>query len=314
MKQIFRLAALALLLMLLPGYALAQPPAVEQAQSSVVQLYAMGYDDDGRLLSRWTGTAFAVGPAGEDSSVFLTNRHVALGSGEFTEDTVKLWLLPENPEFGENKEPLPGTAVACEILMASDGYPDVAVIRTLEPVSGHPALPVLSSARVKDGTTVYALGYPGLTSGDKGLMLSQGTVSDHLRLAKASFSRALIHTAGIVHGFSGGPLVDERGVVVGQNTYGFESDVSSDHFCSVHIDYGLELLDALGIPYTTADGPGRIPVLVSNTLHNPNLSDPAAYAIFAAALALMGLFVLYSLKTLKEAIEEVKEKRGKHQP
>ena len=36
-----------MLLMLLPGRALAQPPAVEQAQSSVVQLYAMGYYDDG---------------------------------------------------------------------------------------------------------------------------------------------------------------------------------------------------------------------------------------------------------------------------
>ena len=77
MKQIIRLAALALLLMLLPGHAFAEPEAVEQAKSSVVQLYAMGYDGDGRLLSRWTGTAFAVGPAGEDSSVFLTNRHVA---------------------------------------------------------------------------------------------------------------------------------------------------------------------------------------------------------------------------------------------
>ena len=297
--------------MLLPGHALAQPPAVEQAKSSVVQLYAMGYDGDGRLLSRWTGTAFAVGPAGEDSSVFLTNRHVALGSGEFTEDTVKLWLLSENPEFGDNKEPLPGTAVACEILMASDGYPDVAVIRTLVPVSGYPALPVLSSARVKDGATVYALGYPGLTSGDRGLMLSQGTVRDHLRLAKASFSRALIHTAGIVHGFSGGPLVDERGVVVGQNTYGFEADVSTDHFCSVYIDYGLELLDALGIPYTTADGPGVIPVLVCNALHKPGLSDSAACAIFAAALALIVLFVLYFLKTLKEAIREVREKRSR---
>ena len=311
MKQIIRLAALALLLMLLPGHALAQPPAVEQAKSSVVQLYAMGYDGDGRLLSRWTGTAFAVGPAGEDYSVFLTNRHVALGSGEFTEDTVKLWLLSENPEFGDNKEPLPGTAVACEILMASDGYPDVAVIRTLVPVSGYPALPVLSSARVKDGATVYALGYPGLTSGDRGLMLSQGTVRDHLRLAKASFSRALIHTAGIVHGFSGGPLVDERGVVVGQNTYGFEADVSTDHFCSVYIDYGLELLDALGIPYTTADGPGVIPVLVCNALHKPGLSDSAACAIFAAALALIVLFVLYFLKTLKEAIREVREKRSR---
>ena len=99
MKQIIRLAALALLLMLLPGRAFAEPEAVEQAKSSVVQLYAMGYDGDGRLLSRWTGTAFAVGPAGEDSSVFLTNRHVALGRGEFTEDTVKLWLLPEKKQM-----------------------------------------------------------------------------------------------------------------------------------------------------------------------------------------------------------------------
>lgn len=314
MKQIFSSVLLMLLLWLLPGHALAQPRAVEQAGQSVVQLYAMGYDDQGRLLSRWTGTGFAVGLAGEDSSVFLTNRHVALGSGEFTEDTVKLWLLLEQPQFGDNREPLPGTAIACEILATSPDYPDVAVIRTTEPVTGYPALPLLSSGRVRDGTQVYALGYPGLQSGNDQLVISQGIVSDHLRLAKANFSRALIHTADIVHGFSGGPLVDERGVVVGQNTYGFEADVSTDYFCSVYIDYGLELLHQLGIPCTTADGPGVIPVLVSNILHRPDLSDTAAYAIFAAALVMILLFVLYFLKTLKEAVEEVRENRRKNQP
>lgn len=311
MKQIVRSVLLLLLLCLLPGRAFAEPEAVEQARRSVVRLYAIGYDETGRPSARWTGTGFAVGTAGEDSGVFLTNRHVALGSGDYTEESVKLWLLLDNPEFDQNREPLPGTAVACEILMASPDYPDVAVIQTTQPVAGYPALPVLSSARVKDGTQVYALGYPGLSSGSSDdLVISQGIVSDHLAMAKADFSRALIHTAGIVHGFSGGPLVDARGVVVGQNTYGFEPDVTTDYFCSVYIDYGLELLDALGIAYTTADGPGRIPVLVANTLHMPDLSDTAAYFVFAAAGILIVLFVLYFLKTLKEAVEEVREKRN----
>ncbi|MGM9605211.1 MAG: hypothetical protein ACI3XG_09100, partial [Faecousia sp.] len=121
-------------------------------------------------------------------------------------------------------------------------------------------------------------------------------------------SRSIIHSAPIQHGFSGGPLVDARGVVVAQNTYGFEEDVTTDLFCAVYIDYGMALLDQLDIPYTTADGPSEITVLVANLLHMPDISPALAAVIFGLGAALALAFVLYFIKTAREAAAEVKQK------
>lgn len=299
----------------LPAGALTPDPTVDALRSSVCHLYGLGYDDSGEPKSRWTGTGFAVGIAGEDSDIFLTNWHVITGSGKFDTGHVRIWLLYDDAQFGLNREPLPGSGVECQVLAAPEsGYPDVAVVRTSEPVSGFSALPMLSSRRVKDTTPVYALGFPGLKethygadSGPEDVAVSSGTIRDHLLMASAGNTLSLIHSAVIQHGNSGGPLVTAEGVVVGQNTYGFEASVSTELFCAVYIDYGMKLLDGLGIPYTTVPGPSPVVVLVANTLHMPNISDGAAYAVFAAALAAAGLFVYHFIKSLREAAQEVRD-------
>ena len=317
MKRIFCLLLL-LFLLPLPGARGEEPgedPVIAQARQSVVHLYGMGADPETGRRSRWTGTGFAVGIAGEESDIYLTNWHVATGSGKYADGQVELWLLLDDAQFDSRHRPLEGSAVKCRVLITTGGYPDVAVIQALSPEGCRKALPLRPSGQVPKGAAVTALGFPGLDathqgadSGPEDVQVSFGTVREHLAMHNAGDSQTIIHTAAIRHGFSGGPLLDSRGAVVAQNTYGFEKDVSTELFCAVYIDYGMELLDRLNIPYTTAEGPSVITVLVANLFHQPHISPTLASVIFAAGVAALAAFVLYFIKTARGAVAEGKEK------
>jgi len=321
MRYRFLAAAMALLLFigLLPAAAAEdaapspqEAQMLEQARQSVVHLYAIGVNARTHVRSRWTGTGFAVGIAGTESDIFLTNWHVVTGSGGFRAEEVKLWLLLDGAEFDEDREPLPGSAIACQVLATTAGFPDVAVIRATEPAHRR-ALPLLSSRRVIDQTPVYALGFPGLKdtrygadSGPEDVDITRGVIDRRLTMTSAGDTRCLIHSAAIRHGNSGGPLVTRQGAVVGLNTYGFEEDVTTELFCSVYIDYGMKMLEDLGIPYTAADGPSPVTALVANLLKRPDIHPAEAYALFALGLAGIGAFLLYFLRSLWQAAAEAR--------
>lgn len=310
MRVIKRVLITLLTALLFVPCAYADPPDI---RTSVVHLYALGYDEENAVVSRWSGTGFAVGRAGEDTDIFLTNWHVATGSGNFPADRVRLWLLHDNTRLNGDKTP--DDAVECTVLRTTDGFPDVAVIQTMEPVTGYPALPLLSSRQVLDTTCVYSLGFPGLAatrygmdSGPEDVVVTSGTVRQHLRMQKAGNTWSLIHSAAIRHGNSGGPLVNEQGIVIGQNTYGFEDDIGL--FCALYIDYAMQMLDELGIAYTAAAGPSKLTVFVADVLHCPDLSDGAAAAVFAIACIATAGFVFYFFRTMHQAYLEIRSKQN----
>ena len=320
MKRItFPLLTLLLFLWVIPGCLAEEaqlPEPVEQVRQSLVHLYGMGTDLETGQRSRWSGTGFAVGISGEDSDVFLTNWHVATGSGKFVSDQVELWILKDGAQFGSDYRPLSGCAVKCRVLITTEGYPDVAVIQALEPVSGYKALPLRSSGLVPEGSTVYALGFPGLKgtrngldSGAEDAIITEGTARDHLIMSKAGNSKAIIHSAAIQRGFSGGPLVDGQGVVVAQNAYGFEEEVTTELFCAVYTDYAMELLEQLDIPYSTADSPSPITVLMAKLLRMPGLGSFPAYLLFTLAVVLALVFLVLFIKAFVIVLRELVQQR-----
>lgn len=258
-RMVTALMVVGLLLSLPPMQVFAEsdfPTVLAETKKGVVQIY--GLANDGVYLSSWVGTGFAVGEEGEDSDVFLTNWHVVTGDGQFEQSDVRIWILQENCYIdAETYEPDPDRSIACEVLKTTTGYPDYAIIRAVESISGYKALPLLSSEDIQDGTTVYALGYPAVVGGASAshygiddITSTNGIISQHMQYAYADNTWVLMHTAQISGGNSGGPLITEAGAVIGLNTYGFgESEENMNRYCAVYIDYVMEGLDELDISY-----------------------------------------------------------------
>lgn len=230
----------------------------------------------------WTGSGFGVGTVGEETDIFVTNRHVV-----FDEDTGKVvdrvYILTDDEavkivynqrgyfdhiEFNEEY------MIECEILFPSDNdpeYPDYAIIRAERKVEGRVALPLLWTDEVPDGTHVWAVGYPG--SGDDvfnldpenlelrkeadvdGSKLTPGNITARGTNPRAGGTHVLTHTAQTNEGNSGGPLVTDDGQVIGINTYvmPYRQDGRStgvvEYNLSIYIDYAMDRLTRLGIPY-----------------------------------------------------------------
>lgn len=229
---------------------------LEKAKDSVVSIWVVGYDPSGRILAASSGSGFAVGKAGKDSDVFLTNWHVITIDGNFPTDYVKIWILKENCPILSNYEPDPYNSIECRVMKTTSGYPDYAIIKMQKFEPGYKALPLLPVEKVTKGTTVYALGFPYVVEassveqfGGSNLTATNGIISRLGQLNWAGNTNTIFHTATISRGNSGGPLVTEDGAVIGINTYGF-GETAVDYSCAIYIDYAMEGLDELGIEYT----------------------------------------------------------------
>lgn len=229
---------------------------LEKAKNSIVSLWVVGYDQGGRIQNVGSGSGFAVGKAGKDSDIFLTNWHVVTLDGVFPTERVKIWILKENCSIQSNYEPDPRNSIECRVMKTTSGYPDYAVIKMKKFEPGYKALPMLQAEKVSKGTSVYALGFPGVVEassverfGGANLTATDGMIARFAQLSWADNTNVIFHTATISSGNSGGPLVTKDGAVIGINTYGI-GETGIDYSCAIYVDYAMEGLDELGIVYT----------------------------------------------------------------
>ena len=300
-KRIFAWTLLFTLLLTqlsIPALAANGGKAAAEARNGVVRVSALRPDGYYSL-----GSAFGVGKVGKPTNTFVTNHHVLydtyeLESGGIAElPAVSVWLLKNsnawNPVTGLDTT----QCIPCEIVYAEEsGYPDMAILQTAAPVEDRVALPLLGDEKkLEAGDSIYALGYPSssdfteqgfygekLVAGIEDVTITSGVVSRFTTSATFGNTRLIQHDAQINHGNSGGPLLNEDGVVVGINTYGFGQNVSSgdgQSFASVRISHVIEVLDELDIYYETDED-----------LFNPLVIVAAAVAVIAIA-AIVGIVI-----------------------
>lgn len=140
---------------------------------------------------------------------------------------------------------------------------DFAIMQLENEIGGTKVLPV-SETQVKPTDRVYALGFPGSADLVKAInyytyedvTVTAGIVSFVGDLNLSSVVPAIQHDALISAGNSGGPLLNERGEIVGVNT---ATSIDDKYSCAVQIGEVTSILDAFNFDYTKAEAPADIP-------------------------------------------------------
>lgn len=205
------------------------------------------------------GSGFLIGADDGDQRV-ITNYHVVDATSsinKFAEDTntpVKNIKRVIQVVIASND-----VAVDAELEQSSEAN-DIAILKLKKNIYNSKCFSLSSKANLQETQTVYALGYPyeQTTYGqdfsklkNEDVTIEKGAVS---KFTTKGGTNVIVNSAQISRGNSGGPLVDSQGNVVGVNSYTLGTSDGGNYYYAIEIDTVREMLDALGIKYTSADG------------------------------------------------------------
>lgn len=145
-----------------------------------------------------SGSGVCVG----DKGWILTNAHVVAGARDAIE------VIPFTFQSGKLQKL---EALKASLVCLSEDE-DVAVLRVEKPPSSLVPLPV-AERDAQPGEKVYAIGSPGLGKAILEQSITEGIVSSPARQIQGQ--AYVQHTAAVNPGNSGGPLMDEKGQVIG---------------------------------------------------------------------------------------------------
>ena len=230
-----------------------------ETRNSVVVVETCLELDAGTVSFGW-GTGFFVGEEGQDPMYLITNHHVIepfleSGEGELvqaetTEGVLtgrsKIRVFYDSDDF---EEAYP---------VAYDEIKDLAVLKLGAATSKRTPLPLCSPTDNMVGSTIYAVGYPGLaenvfadattTWGPSDVSVTSGSISRLLTASGTGQMRLQIDCV-IRHGNSGGPLVNEDGQVLGIAVSSVSDEEDSSMYYGVNIDEVIPYLKQYDVPY-----------------------------------------------------------------
>ena len=235
----------ALIALLVPTAALADPADIDAAARGVVRVVIIGSDGE-EVYPISHGTGFAVTP-----TRIVTNAHVVREA--LQDDTLRIGIVPSEGDDAVFARPV-----------SVSPRNDLALVE----LTGNLRLPPLTIAGnpPRDSGDVTSVGYPMNVDRAQGLDLddifrSQPPVKSRGFLSGARPSRqfdTILHTAPIARGNSGGPLLDGCGRVLGVNSFGADSGGSdAEFFFAVSTRELLPFLDANDVPVRVNDLPCR---------------------------------------------------------
>ena len=285
MKRFISILMAALLVLALPAAAMAA--GYEDAKNSVVRIIVEVYEEivdtsgnpiQSDYLGFMTGSGFAVGKAGKDVKYFVTNDHVVPEdiveevSFQYTDGTVvnayRITKYQPYIVFGAE-----ATKVDADLTARSNRC-DLAVLSIKEATDLREAaiLRPFEDDTLGNGT-VYALGFPYIStlsdnSGTvqydayaKDVIVTGGNINRVIPHEEFQEGQAILHTANITSGNSGGPLVDVDGRVVGVN---FGAYVADPNYClAVSSNELVRFLNEEGIDYATSDNTLLIIIIIA---------------------------------------------------
>lgn len=293
------LAVFLLACMLLSGCAKEKSFTHQDAKNGVARVHCVVKTQSGQALFGGWGTGFFVGKEGENPEYLITNHHVVddylnYGSGEWLtmnlKDGSSVALKAYLDIYFDEETSVQGYVVAY------NENADVAILRLDSPTDQRISLKLRKPTNDMVGTTVYGIGFPGLSdnatfdavsrSGFNDMTVTSGTIS-RLLTSSGSGTRRIQTDMVIQHGNSGGPMVNEAGEVVGINSWGIPGSDQEQNYYACDISEAILLLNRNGIPFTLAEDEEE-----SNNL-------PLYIGIAATVVVILAIVVIVFLKKKK---------------
>lgn len=208
------------------------------------------------------GSGFFIGKEGEDPQYLVTNYHVIadylyFGAGQnasFTDEDGTAYALKSYVRVYFDSEDY-----AEAYVVGYNEVADVAVLRLAAPTDKRRALKLCSPTGDMVGSTVYAIGYPGIADnpvvdsvtswGLDDLTFTSGVIS-RLTTTSGTGVQNIQVDVSIGHGNSGGPIVNDSGAVVGISAWGYTNENAEEAAYAVNIDEVITILNLYSIPYT----------------------------------------------------------------
>lgn len=225
------------------------------ARNGVVWVNATVADTQGNSLSG-SGTGWMIGTPGQPAQYVVTNGHVVqyayeapkVDSASYVGEVLVVFSQAEN-DF----------VTAQVVYYSPPQEKDLAILKLPVTTGKRTALTLRDSDDVAVGETVYALGYPGVSSelqsytkfDQSDITVTRGIISKRTAVTDTEYESFQMDTY-INGGNSGGPLVDEHGFVVGINTLGAvdpDDNTKTDMNFAIITDELTKILNAEGLPY-----------------------------------------------------------------
>lgn len=208
------------------------------------------------------GSGFFIGKDGEDPQYLVTNHHVIadylyFGAGQnsiFTDENgIQYALKSYLRVYFDSSDYVEAYVV---------GYnekADVAVLRIASPTNKRSALRLCSPTEDMVGSTVYAIGYPGIADnpavdsvtkwGLDDITFTSGVISRFTTTSGTGVKNIQVDLS-IKHGNSGGPVVNGNGAAVGISTWGYTNTDAEEAVYAVNIDEVMTIINLYSVPYT----------------------------------------------------------------
>lgn len=296
-KKLFSLITVCLLLigMSIPAFADEFNTAVRE---SVVVVYSYFELSDGTTSGFGYGTGFFVGNTKSNPEYLVTNHHVVSSYLEYGGGESKTAVLQDGTKIsGKSKLVIFFNAkdYVEAYVVDSDETKDLALLKISSPTDNRKALKLRTPTEDMVGSTIYTVGYPGLSDnsladatsqwGKEDATVTSGMISRFVTTSGTGV-RQIQTDAVIQHGNSGGPMVDPDGNVIGINTSKVTSadtsngglDIETVNY-AINVEELLPMLKLHDVEYEMAEDGTELPVL------------PIGIAVIAVILIAAGIFM-----------------------
>ena len=250
-----------------------------ESRNGIVMVYATVYDNEGNSEAGM-GTGWAIGTPGQPIQYIVTNGHVVNKAYTYPRYDSSLYGGEIDVFFSAAENDYVKAKV---VYFSPQEEKDIAILQLPSPTDKRTALTLRDSGDIKIGDTAYALGYPGNSSQRQDfatydiddITITRGIISKRTTTSFSTYE-AFQMDVSIAPGNSGGPLVDEKGNVIGINVAGA---IDPNTGLSLGMNYAIiineltKILDVERIPYTLSGsgfslfhGPGSTVLLLLGIL------------------------------------------------